>query len=526
MISVFRSVVLLGIYLWSPNLFAAQINTSILKKPKGHGVQPSFFEVEEVLHKLRQRVDDCPQNCPDTVQRWQPRALPIPEKIMSRVRFWRQVYSEWNYTEMAFHDRDDLNMVYTVIDVPWPGQRLKGLSRAETIAHTKKDLIRVLADLEVLQPTSTAGLNGLHRQVYLALMHVQRGDKYRRADLLRAQNGLRDTFALAIENSGRYRQMMLKILKANDLPEDLFAVVFVESLFQNRAKSYVGAAGLWQFMPRTGKEYMHVNGLVDERYDPVLATESAAKYLSSAFRRLGTWPLAISSYNVGVAGMRRAVRTVGTHDFGTIVENYFGNNFGFAARNYYSEVLAAWEVYQHRKRYFPKVKALPPWQYDVVRLSFPILFSHAVHFGGVPAADLRALNPALTKAAFADKVILPRGFSFRVPLHQSDQFLTGLEDINLQTRRGIAKRVEIKHKATGKQTLNEIAKKFRVSPGNLSRLMGIMTTDIPQKGTWIPIPKRAKNHTLFPRARHLPLPVFDDLVFASEIEKLRAGPRS
>ena len=501
-------------------------------EPRGTGnpasSQPSssFFTVEEVLDKYESRIDDCPQNCSDAVQRWQPRTLPIPEKIISRVRFWRQVYSEWNYTQIAFHDRDDLNMVYTVIDVPWPGQRLKGLSRKETIVRTKKKLIRVLEDLEVLQPTSTAGLSGLHRQVYLALMHVQRGDKYRRHELLRAQNGLKDTFAMAIENAGRYQKLMVDILKAHDLPEDLFAVVFVESLFQNRAKSYAGAAGLWQFMPRTAKEYMHVNRLVDERYDPILATEAAAAYLSSAFKRLGTWPLAITSYNVGVAGMFRGVKTVGTHDFGVIVENYFGNSFGFAARNYYSEVLAAWEVFQHRKRYFPRVKMLPAWEYDVVRLSFPILFSHAVHFSGIDAEILKSLNPALSKAALEDKVVLPRGFSFRVPRHQSDQFLAGLEDINLRTRRGLAKRVEVKHRANGKQTILDIAKKFRVSPQNLARLMGLMTTDIPPKGTWIPVPKYAKNHSLFPRARHLPLPVFDDLVFASEIEKLRAGPRS
>ena len=274
MTRVLGCLLILSLALLSADIWAGQPVVSNKDKVVSRSVPKSFFAVEEVLHKFHNRIDDCPQNCPDAVKRWQPRTLPIPEKIISRVRFWRQVYSEWNYTQMAFHDRDDLNMVYTVIDVPWPGQRLNGLSRSETIEKTKKSLIRVLEDLEVLQPTSTAGLKGLHREVYLALMHVQRGDKYRRQELLRAQNGLRDTFAMAIENAGRYQEMMVDILKANDLPEDLFAVVFVESLFQNRAKSYAGAAGLWQFMPRTGKEYMHVNRLVDERYDPVLATDT------------------------------------------------------------------------------------------------------------------------------------------------------------------------------------------------------------------------------------------------------------
>ena len=95
--------------------FEAWAGQTVFKKNsniKTKVAQQSFFAVEEVLTKFQQRIDDCPQNCPDAVKRWQPRTLPIPEKLISRVRFWRQVYSEWNYTQIAFHDRDDLNMVY------------------------------------------------------------------------------------------------------------------------------------------------------------------------------------------------------------------------------------------------------------------------------------------------------------------------------------------------------------------------------------------------------------------------------
>tara|TARA_Y100001954_G_scaffold182361_1_gene194504 strand:- start:4294 stop:5865 length:1572 start_codon:yes stop_codon:yes gene_type:complete len=515
---------LVGIMGFSQTGWAAQHPTSVDASPKTQIHVTSF--AEEVIRKVKEREDGCPWNCTDAVKRWQERTLPVPEKLISRVRFWRRVYSDWNYTQMAFHDRDDLSMIYAVVDVPWPGQRLNGLTRKETIIQTKKKLSRVLEDLEAMQPTSTQGLEGLHRQVFLALMHSTRGDKYRRQEIMRAQNGLKDTFAQAIENSGRYRPMMLKVLKKNDLPEDLAAVVFVESLFQNRAKSYAGAAGLWQFMPRTGKEYMSINALVDERYDPELATESAAQYLKSAFARLGTWPLAVTSYNVGVAGMFNGVRSVGTHDFGTIVENYYGNRFGFAARNYYAEVLAALEVYRHRARFFPNVQPLPPWRFDVVRLPFPLLFSQAVHLGGVSQKELLSFNPALRSGVLEDKVVLPRGFSLRLPMNTANAFLMGIDDVDLRTRRAIAKRVELKHKANGRESISNIAAHHRVSTKNLARLMGMKPEDLPPKGTMIPVPKRAKNHSLIPRARHLPLPVFDDLVFASERERLRAKPRS
>ena len=232
--------------------FAGQVE----KDPKGQVTPstPGLSYVGRAVDRIDERDDGCPwPNCSDAVRRWSPRTLPVPEKLIARVRFWRQVYSDWTYTQMAFHDRDDLSMVYAVIDVPWPGQRLNGLTRKETIVQTKKKLSRVLEDLEALQPTSTQGLKGLHRQVYLALMHSQRADKYRRQEIMRAQNGLKDTFAQAIENSGRYRPMMLQVLKKYDLPEDLAAIVFVESLFQNRAKSYAGAAGLWHPCRLRGK---------------------------------------------------------------------------------------------------------------------------------------------------------------------------------------------------------------------------------------------------------------------------------
>ena len=174
----------------------------------------------------------------------------------------------------------------------------------------------------------------------------------------------------------------------------------------------------------------------------------------------------MTAYNVGVGGMFRGVKTVGSHDFGTIVENYYGNRFGFAARNYYSEVLAALEVYRHRARFFPQVKPLPAWRFDVVRLPFPLLASQALNFGGLAREDLQALNPALRPGVWEDRVVLPRGYALRLPVNSATRFLTGLDDVDLRTRRLVAKRVEVKHRATGQQSIEAIAAQHRVSADN------------------------------------------------------------
>ena len=126
----------------------------------------------------------------------------------------------------------------------------------------------------------------------------------------------------------------------------------VESSFNPRAYSKVGAAGLWQFMRSTGRRYMRIDGAVDDRLDPFRSTEAAAQLLAYNYRVLGTWPLALTAYNHGTAGMRRAKETLGTDDIVRIVRNYTSRTFGFASRNFYVSFLAALEIDRNPEKYF------------------------------------------------------------------------------------------------------------------------------------------------------------------------------
>src|SRR5207237_2254993 len=112
-----------------------------------------------------------------------------------------------------------------------------------------------------------------------------------------------------------------------------------ESCFNLHAYPKVGAAGIWQFMPATGRHFMRVDNLVDERRDPIASTRAAAQFLDRVHDMLGSWPLAITAYNHGPDGMARAVDEVGSSDIGRIVREYQGRAFGFASRNFYAELL-------------------------------------------------------------------------------------------------------------------------------------------------------------------------------------------
>ena len=152
------------------------------------------------------------------------------------------------------------------------------------------------------------------------------------------------------------------------MPQEIGALPYVESGFDPMAGSHVGAAGLWQFMASTGRLFLRIDQFVDERYDPHAATVAAAKLLRGNYDALGTWPLALTAYNHGRAGMRRAVNSMGTDDIATLIEHYDGPAFGFASRNFYPTFLAALELSSAPEQHFGPIVKAPPAQIREVTL--------------------------------------------------------------------------------------------------------------------------------------------------------------
>ena len=142
----------------------------------------------------------------------------------------------------------------------------------------------------------------------------------------------------------------------------------MESSFNPEAYSKAGAAGIWQFTRSTGRRYLHVDYVVDERMDPFAATVAAAQLLEHNYQLTGTWPLALTAYNHGASSLRRASKQLGTTDIATIVRDYKGRSFGFASRNFYLSFLAALEVSSDPERYFAPYQGASPVPYLEVEL--------------------------------------------------------------------------------------------------------------------------------------------------------------
>lgn len=158
----------------------------------------------------------------------------------------------------------------------------------------------------VVNPQIPASVNFAGTQVSL-----DRDDMYERYDReLTSMAYTHGNTLLTIKRANRYFPILEPILKRNGVPTDMLYLACIESYLNPRALSGAKAAGIWQFMPSTAKEYgLEVNEYVDERYNPVKATEAACRYLKKAYARFGNWESVAASYNGGMARVSRELES-------------------------------------------------------------------------------------------------------------------------------------------------------------------------------------------------------------------------
>lgn len=350
---------------------------------------------------------------PDAV----PEPFPQFEEIADHVAFWTRVYAEWSQAQVAVHDMDYPGIVYEVVDLPGPIEPRYTEAQSEFVERLVERWEKQLQSLEKESARKKPRLSDEEKTWALLLTTRGGTDAVRGAgSRVRTQRGLRERFRRGIEIGYRYDDAVRRILAEAGVPEDLAFLPHVESSYQARARSSAGAVGVWQFTRGTGKRFLTITSAVDERLDPLAAAHGAARYLAGAFEELGDWPIALTSYNHGVAGMRRAVQEHGA-DYRAIFGGYKGRLWGFASKNFYAEFLAAREVASNPQRYFPEgLNAQPPFEQDALRLDSRTTPARLARVFGVELEELAALNPAWTRQAVEAGHSLPQGLNVWLPL--------------------------------------------------------------------------------------------------------------
>jgi membrane-bound lytic murein transglycosylase D len=340
--------------------------------------------------------------------------FPLYPCIRANVKFWEDVYSRYSTRQGILHDKDDLSRVYAVIDlVDWEAPD-SGKTNSGRIQAAKSRINAILTNLGSGIPPRTA-----EERRIAGLFPKKRHTTYHEArENVRLQIGQSDRFKEGLVRSGRYLQQFRQIFVAQGLPAELVYLPHVESSYNPKAYSKAGAAGLWQFTRATGKDFMTINQLVDERYDPYLATQAAAQLLKENYAQLKTWPLALTAYNYGRAGMVRAVREEGSYE--GIFKSYNQGYFKFASRNFYSEFLAAMRVAK-RMGGNPALPLERPEATDTFRLKEDVPIGRLRATFHISPENFARLNPALMQPVLKGENAVPKGYLVRLPAAKQRQ---------------------------------------------------------------------------------------------------------
>lgn len=207
------------------------------------------------------------------------------------------------------------------------------------------------------------------------------------------QNKGRKYMRLYLSRSTRYLPMMKNTLRENGLPEDLVYVSLIESGFSPQAHSRSNAVGYWQFIRATGRRYgLKVDGFIDERRDPVLATRAAAEYFKELYSLFGSWHLALAAYNAGENRVKRAVMKHYTRDFWELMKKR--RSLAAETKQYVPKFIAATMIAKSPEKYgFTDIDFEDPLSYDTVALTNPISMTKLAQNLNVDVDELKLLNP-------------------------------------------------------------------------------------------------------------------------------------
>ena len=309
----------------------------------------------------------------------------------------------------------------------------------------------------------------------------------------------RGTFEHAFARSGRYHDMMVKILKEEGVPQDLIYLAQAESGFHPLAVSRVGARGIWQFMGSRARGYgLHHSMYVDDRQDPEKSTRAAARHLRDLYAQFGDWYLAMAAYNSGPGTVQAAVKRTGYADFW---ELYRRNVLPKETRNYVPIILAVTIVTKNLSHYgFDDVSMDEPVLYDSVNINYPVDLRLVAECVDATQAQLQELNPSLLR------LTTPRegAFELHLPVGTKNQYQTAIAEIPKDMR--LWWRF---HEVQPGDTLASLSRQYHMPAKSIATANHLEGTDL-EAGAKVLIPVAAGKH-----------PYSDNATYARRITRYR-----
>lgn len=381
--------------------------------------------------------------------------FPLLPGLEGPVEFWKLIFTRYSTSQLIFHDTLEPTKIYKVMEV---GE-----------ASAPRKLIQEERD-KILKE------------------HELGTDEQR----VRAQRGVKERFASGLKLSRRYLEQMQRIFQEEGLPVDLTYLPLVESAFDIHARSRAGALGMWQFMPATGRKFLRVSPMIDERRDPLESTRAAARFLKQNYQVFGNWPLAITAYNHGREGILRAVTEVDSKDLMEIIRRYQSPSFGFASKSFYAEFLAAVAVAKKAEEFFPTLEYHPALTLEELEMERAVSIATLLKPTDISHKEFFEWNPALSPKLKE----IPRGYRVKVPTDKRELFLAAYKQVvepssikrNTPSIRESAVSW-IRHRVAPGETLSQIAKNYGISVREIQRANRLSSAHRIAVGQQLKIPK-------------------------------------
>ncbi len=339
--------------------------------------------------------------------------FPTDARIDELRSFWVTIFTKYNDEQTLIHDTTDTDIVYSVIEH-------KGHEHFQRRRKVAAAIRAVQGRLLTIRQKNLKKLSEKEETLLAVVPEKLRNKKglLTLANNIRAQQGMSNRFKDGLVRSNRFLKNIKDILAKHKLPEELAYLPHVESSFNYFATSKVGAAGIWQLMPRTALSYkLKINDSTDERLDPLKASEVAIKLLRDNFRIVKSWPLAITAYNHGTKNIRKTIVKLKSYDPILVLDsvNRSKSSFQFASRNFYPSYLAAVEVSKNKKNYFPEIKDEENNILEELILGKRMSIRTISKKIALSVEEIRQFNPQIVGVPWKKDFSLPKGFVIKYP---------------------------------------------------------------------------------------------------------------
>ena len=296
----------------------------------------------------------------------------------------------------------------------------------------------------------------------------------------------RKTMGRLMALSDYYFPMFEETLDKYNLPLELKYLAIVESALNPRARSRVGATGLWQFMYNTGKLFgLNVSSYVDERSDPIMATEAACKYLTSLYNTLGDWDLALAAYNSGPGNVSKAIRRSGGY------KNYWNirHHLPRETAGYVPAFLATMYIFEYAEEHGFKSsgETIPHIATDTILIKKMISLEQAARVTNSSLEEIQFLNPSYKLDLIP--VVKDKNYTLRLPVDALGKFIANEENIYAFAEKEFNDREKplpqylemgnrIRYKVRKGDYLGKIAGKFGVTVSQIKRWNGLRSSNL------------------------------------------------